>query len=263
MKVSLPIKPLSVNECWQGFVNKVGETINDSWRGFGYIYSMAQRLDFTTIIDTKRGQLTIIAEGKPHITTGGNKHRTVVCRCDCGKMITTQMSAVLSGATKSCGCLSRMGASKRATQRNFKHGGFSKPEYNVWCSMKKRCLNPKHKAYKDYGGRGITVCAAWVNSFEQFIKDMGRRPSALYSVERNDVNGNYEPNNCRWATKTEQSRNQRNNVMVTYNGETKCMGEWAEIVGISWQALHHRIFIAKWPLDEAFTRPLDHNNKIK
>ena len=102
------------------------------------------------------------------------------------------------------------------------------PEYEIWQGMRKRCTNPNTRAYKYYGGRGIKVCERWMDSFESFFADMGKRPSPTHSIDRIDNDKDYSPDNCRWATKTEQSRNQRRNHLLTLGGETLTLAEWAE-----------------------------------
>ena len=216
---------------------------------------MAKPTDFTQLIDKKINSLTILAEGEPHITSGGNKHRTAICRCDCGKIGFHQIGGILNNSVKSCGCYSANLSHIRCLTFRKTHGKTTTPEYNVWVSMRKRCFKENHKSYKYYGGRGIIVCDRWRNSFENFILDMGERPSLLHSLDRINNNGNYEPSNCKWSTDKEQTRNQRNNVLVTFNGETKCLAEWSEIYGLGWKCLHYRIFVAKWDLEKAFTFP--------
>lgn len=131
-----------------------------------------------------------------------------LCRCNCGNERTIRVSSLVRGLTQSCGCVGR----SRAGTLNLSHGeaGLRTPEYNTWKSIKSRCLNPNSTGYEYYGGRGITICDRWRDSFESFLADVGRRPSAKHSIDRYpDNNGNYEPGNVRWATASEQCFNRR------------------------------------------------------
>jgi hypothetical protein len=116
------------------------------------------------------------------------------------------------------------------------------PEYAVWCAMKRRCLNPEYPLFKDYGGRGITVCAEWRDSFSRFLEDMGKRPTPKHSIERENNDGNYEPSNCVWATREEQSRNRRSNIKLTHDGLTMNMAEWSRHLAIPYGSLQDRFY---------------------
>ena len=113
-------------------------------------------------------------------------------------------------------------------------------EYRSWVQMRSRCRNPKHHAWALYGGRGITVCERW-DDFATFLTDMGPRPSTKHSLDRIDVNGNYEPGNCRWATATEQGNNRRDNRYLTHNGQIKTIALWADELGLCVQMIHGRL----------------------
>ena len=130
-----------------------------------------------------------------------------------------------------------------------------RPERHAWQAMNRRCYNPKCPDYQDYGARGITVCERWRDSFENFLADMGPRPSSKHSIDRIDVNGNYEPSNCRWATLKEQLRNQRRNPRYEFRGERLTLTDIAERSGIPRLTLHYRLKRG-WNLEDAATRPV-------
>lgn len=163
-----------------------------------------------------------------------------VCRCECGTVSTVVGNALRCGRTKSCVCC-------RAEQQHTRtvHGmtrRFTKmpPEYNSWRGMIQRCTNPKHQAYSDYGGRGITICDSWM-SFMNFYNDVGRRPTELHTISRIDNNGPYSPTNCRWELFSQQARNRRSNVLVTYQNETLCLCDMASKFGIKYSRLRSRL----------------------
>lgn len=158
------------------------------------------------------------------------------CICDCGnKKIAT--SSWLNQKPRHCGCeyIKKRG-------HPYKSHGLSKkiPEYAAWENMKRRCYYPKHNRYQHYGGRGIKVCDRWVNSFENFYKDMGCRPSKNHSLERICLDKDYSLDNCIWATSFEQSRNTKRNVKITINGETKCLKDWAKYYKIGVSTVNRR-----------------------
>lgn len=131
--------------------------------------------------------------------------------------------------------------------------------YCSWSSMKSRCCNPKDKDYHKYGRRGIIVCERWLNSFHDFLEDMGPRPGKGYSIERRDNDGNYCPKNCYWGTDKQQARNRRSSLKITYCGETKCLAEWAEIYNISIGTLWRRIRYYKLDIHIAFNKRIGHD----
>lgn len=153
------------------------------------------------------------------------------CRCDCGREVTTRTAALTGGTTQSCGCL----ALEVRGRTNRTHGRGHSREYMAWLNMRQRCTNSNRTDWPHYGGRGITICPEW-DSFERFYADMGA-VSAGHSLDRIDVNGNYEPTNCRWATKTEQARNTRANRLLTFDGRTQTMRAWSEDIGVAYTTL--------------------------
>ncbi len=127
----------------------------------------------------------------------------------------------------------------------------SRPEYCIWHGMRSRCLKPSTKCYPRYGGRGITICSRWAESFNAFVADMGPRPSVLHSLERINNNGPYSPENCRWATILEQQNNTRYNRRITFHGKTQTLAQWGRELGVSSSALRGRL--DNWPIERALT----------
>jgi hypothetical protein len=153
------------------------------------------------------GRLTVIAEADPVLRSDGSRDRCCICRCTCGTENIVRLAALRRGNTKSCGCFAKEQSSKRNGRHRESH---LTAEYTAWVSMKGRCENPNNKDWDHYGGRGIKVCARWRNSYETFLADMGRKPSTELSLDRHpDNDGDYEPDNCRWATWPQQQRNKR------------------------------------------------------
>lgn len=174
---------------------------------------------------------------------------TWLCRCDCGREGVVQGSQLTGGHSLSCGC-------RRSENMAFlKHGRSRTPEHNAWKAMNRRCHTPTNAQYPNYGGRGIKVCRRWRDSFEAFYSDMGPRPSDEHSLDRIDNDGDYEPGNCRWATRVEQGNNRRTNRPITYKGQTRTVSEWAAITGLSEEVILYRLK-SGWTADRALTEPL-------
>lgn len=169
--------------------------------------------------------------------------------CSCGKVTTTMASSVISGSIKSCGCL-RADAMKALA----KHGMAKTKVYKTWAGMKSRCTNPNNARWADYGGRGIYLCDSWMD-FEPFYQDMGEPPSKYHSLDRINVNGNYCPENCRWATSKEQSLNMRTNLRITINGDEKTVHEWASIYSMTHTCLRTRLRRG-WEIVRAVSTPM-------
>jgi len=191
------------------------------------------------------GMLVVIDEVAPVIHPSGPT-RQMLCRCDCGNQSNVELQSLRSGNTRSCGCLQLNAATKHAMSHTR--------TYKSWVMMKDRCTNQKAKSYDQYGGRGIRVCNRWLESFPNFLDDMGERPHGM-SIDRIDNDGDYEPNNCRWASVEQQGRNRRTNVRLTCNGETLCITEWAERVGIARGTLQKRRD-AGWTIEDILTKPV-------
>jgi hypothetical protein len=138
---------------------------------------------------------------------------------------------------------------------NRKHLMAGTSIYKTWCGFRKRCNDPGDKNYGNYGGRGITVCDRWNNSFENFYADMGSRPPGM-TLDRRDNDGPYSPENCRWATKLEQTRNRRVTNFVTHQGITLPLPEWCERAGVDYETTHNRLFKHGWSLEKALSAPV-------
>lgn len=158
-------------------------------------------------------------------------------RCDCGNVFETSGYSVRSGKVRSCNeC-----AVERSRQASVTHGLSGTTEFDIWTGIISRCTNKKSRSYPRYGGRGIHVCERWASDFEAFLSDMGPRPSLGHSIERKNNDGHYEPGNCIWATAKEQANNKRSNRLVTVNGVTKTVAQWADSTGLSYDTLWQRL----------------------
>lgn len=184
------------------------------------------------------------------------KHRNVIfeCLCDCGNATLVSGGSLTSGKVKSCGCY-RVDVAKEFRHDPTTHGHSDERLYTVWTSMKQRCYCPSAVRFEHYGARGIVVCDEWLNDYESFRKwalDSGydeTKPKGECTLDRIDVNGNYEPLNCRFVSSQEQNLNKTNNIQITYNGLTQTASEWAAILGISASTIRSR-FHAGWTPNE-------------
>ncbi len=189
---------------------------------------------------TRIGKLTVLPRKDSDPIWGWN------CLCDCGNITFASNYILMYGRRKSCGCL--------RLEVTTKHGKEGTLIYTTWAQMKARCLNTKHKAYKDYGGRGITVCDRWLE-FKNFYSDMGEKPKG-FSLDRINNNLGYSPENCKWSNQVQQLANRRNTAMLEYNGVVKPRTEWAREYGISWITLRSRILLG-WDMHKSLTTPID------
>lgn len=202
--------------------------------------------DFTT---QTYGRLTTI--GPPFMIHDGRQNRRYQkCECSCGKIKQYRVSSLQTGDTQSCGCLMR-----EVTSRcNSKHRLCGTTEYKAWASMLGRCLCRTHKAFHHYGGRGITICDRW-KDFSNFLADMGPKPTLKHSLDRIDNSGNYCPENCRWATWSEQANNKRSCRMVTIDGVTDTLKNWCRYYDIRYNSVQARLRLG-WDIVTALTKPI-------
>lgn len=190
---------------------------------------------FNMKINDKFGYLIVIDNKED------SKHR-VLCKCRCGKDKRISKYSLSNGITKSCGCYKSNSTHKKSKSRL----------YSIWCDMKNRCYNPNIKNYKHYGERGIEVCNEWKHNFVEFEKwALANGYKDNLTIDRKNVNGNYEPSNCRWATSKQQSTNKTTNRHISYNDKTLTISEWSKIIGISSNALSKRI--SKWGIERALS----------
>lgn len=192
-------------------------------------------------------RLTIVGHATP--TPAGLQR--VMCRCICGTEKPVMLANLRKGRTKSCGCFSR----ERAPFKHRTHGHRRTPEYGVWSTMRQRCTNPRSKKFAEYGARGITVCNRWIESFENFLADMGERPSPKHTIERIDNARGYQPDNCTWAIQRTQQQNRRDNNVVTYQGESLCISEWTRRLDLPVGLVSQRLHRLGWTVEKALNTP--------
>lgn len=210
-------------------------------------YSVGQR--FGRLVVTE----LIPARGKSGLGRG-------IFICDCGRQTEQRIAHVIGALVKSCGCAQiesakQLGlANKHNLRPQIKHGLSRSAEYRAWSHAKGRCYNPNSTQYAEYGGRGITMSSEWLDSFETFFSDMGPRPTDSHSLDRKDNDGPYSKDNCRWALPVVQSRNRRSNRLLTHEGITLTVTEWAAKTGIKRSTLNMRLRTG-WPADQALRAP--------
>ena len=205
---------------------------------------MGKKLDLTGHVYGKLAILHELKYPKP-------KRISWVCQCSCGNLCTVTTTELRCGDTKSCGCTHK----EQLIARNYKHGNSKSSEYHTWQSLRDRCLNPKNKMYKHYGARGISVCSEWLNSFENFYKDMGNKPTCKHSIDRINNNGNYCLENCRWVTQKVQVNNSRLARKITHpvTKESLCCSDWSKRLRGNRQLVSARINTYGWSEERAIT----------
>ncbi len=211
-------------------------------------------------IGEKYGRLLVLSEADRN----ARNKRQFLCLCDCGKEVVRLLNAMRTGHTLSCGCLHletiANGRKLRPLGRT-KHGLNKTPEHQAWVSMRQRCTNQNRREWTHYGGRGITVCKEWSESFDAFLAAVGPRPSPKHSLDRIDVNGNYEPGNVRWATQQTQIENTRTVRNVTINGKTQTISAWERENGLSRGQVRARE-ASGWSIQEAILTPSIKGQKV-
>jgi hypothetical protein len=214
----------------------------------------------TEFVPETFGRLTTI--GPKFLLPVGNKgeHKPKqVCHCECGNTTVVCTPGLYRGTTTSCGCY----AMDILESRNTTHGDNRSKEHQTWQRLKSRCHNKNLPDYRYYGGRGIRVCDRWLeplNGYSNFLEDMGRKPSSLHTIDRIDVNGDYSPENCKWATRKEQCRNQTTNRLITAFGRTQCLADWSDEFGIHQNTIRHRLR-SGWDTETALSMPVTRQRK--
>ena len=212
-----------------------------------------------------RSEVSLLSCGNSEDLSGSNFDRWTVlsfagkrqngneywnCKCSCGTERQVSVSGLKSGRSRSCGCYSAEVAGLHVVRHGCTRNRKKSPEYVTWQSILNRCRNEKNSRYKDYGGRGIIICDRWAESFQIFLDDMGTKPTPNHSIDRVDNNGNYCPENCRWSTKKEQSRNTRSNRILTCNGRSQCIAAWACELGVNHEVIRTRLKLG-WSTEDA------------
>lgn len=186
--------------------------------------------------------------GRWTVTRSERVASRVACRCSCGTEKEVNIYNLIAGKSISCGCSLAENSGART------HGLSKTPEYQIWKAMKARCYSVKHKNYAEYGGRGIKLCAEWVDDAAAFIAHVGNRPSESHSIDRIDCNGDYDPGNCRWVTQQAQMRNTRRSHIIEYDGRKMTIAELADIAVVSETTLYKRVY-AGWDIKLAAETP--------
>lgn len=203
------------------------------------------------LIGQKFGKLLVLEEIEKR---SKSKKIYYKCICDCGNEVITKGASLLSGHTKSCKCLQKEKV-RETSYKNSTHGLSKSHIYAIWASIKSRCNNPNNQAYNNYGGRGITICKEWNNSFVSFISDMGYPPTNKHSIDRIDNNKGYYKENCRWSDRYQQENNKRNNIKVLYNGELKTIAEISRETNVRYDLIYCRFIYRGWDINDAVNKP--------
>jgi hypothetical protein len=201
---------------------------------------------FIDISGNRYGRLIVKSRDHDHPSKNTMWH----CVCDCGKEKTINGYSLVRGSTKSCGCIQREIMRQLKTTHGGSHRGKHTPEYKTWAGMKKRCYDENNNTFINYGGKGVKMCERWLESFDNFLADMGRKPSPKHSIDRLDSSGDYSPENCRWATQQQQANNKSSNRVISYKGQSKTIAQWSRVLNMKYAALYGR-FERGWSVERA------------
>lgn len=216
-------------------------------------------MNVNDIVGLQFGKLNVLSYGHKEKKKGIGFNHYYICRCDCNNDCIVERNSLKFNNTKSCGCIHSEQLSKR-NKDDLKYNGESSSEYarilRIYRSMYHRCYNKIDESYINYGGRGINICDEWLNDYFSFRNwAINNGYSDELSIDRIDVNGNYEPNNCRWATDKEQGNNKRTNKMIEYNGEIKTLSEWCDILNLDYFRTKARFNTCNMTPEQAFELP--------
>lgn len=179
-------------------------------------------------------------------------HHKALCECICGKQQAVSIHKLRYELSKGC---------KSCSNKRKSHSDYKSREYGIYRDMKQRCLNSKNKAFCNYGARGITICQRWLDSYSNFLEDMGRSPTLAHTLDRIDVNGNYTPENCRWALRKEQNRNRRNTIYVTYEGHEYDLATLCDTLSVKYSVVKERLVLGH-TIEDALTAPIKNRKPI-
>ncbi len=216
------------------------------------VHSTGNQRQFQNLVGRRFRYLTVLSREPSRITPSGGRVTRWLCICDCGISATADAQKLIRGLMVSCGCYRR---TRRSV--NYKDGRSKTTEYHIFNGMKARCFNTRSPAYHNYGGRGIIICPQWLgpNGFQQFLDDMGHRPSKKHTIERINNDGSYTPQNCVWTTRNDQSNNRRSNHRLTHEGHTLTVMQWSRISGIHEANIRRRLVLG-WSIARAIWEPL-------
>lgn len=204
------------------------------------------------------GRLIVLGRVPVLATRNGFKNAMWDCRCECGNSTQVAGANLRSGETGSCGCFHK----ERVIAAKTKHGLGNSPAHRSWSGMLQRCHNQNSNGYYNYGAKGITVCERWRMSFADFHADMGPRPKG-HTLDRIDNTKGYSPENCRWASVRDQSRNTSRTFLISYNENTHCLSDWAKLAGVSRTTIYSLIRSGEASPEEAVAQCMENRRKVK